>query len=136
MCAPNRVDYLEIPLDYDNYQAGYYSPEQALASACLTRAISDSVGWVYSPGSGTTPAEKAEIVLEAREWISSERETEYSFLHICDILHLDAELVRGQLIELRNASPYDLQQLSERLSGYRSDSVGRSRFRRKRRSRK
>ena len=83
-----------IPVaDYPTHPSPPRRPEHALMQAVLECALDDLV----APGS--THNRHAALIREAaKDWFCDDhREWAFSFLSICDALHLDASAVRKQL---------------------------------------
>jgi hypothetical protein len=73
-------------------------PERQLAVAVLSQAADDLQKFRYARSSAGYS-----LYADARKWITSnDRKWPYSFLNLCDALHLAADVVRAEL--LRNTS--------------------------------
>jgi hypothetical protein len=79
-------------------QSGKVCPERKLAVAVFSQAANDLWKFRHSRrGAGYS------LYADARNWITSnDRKWPYSFLNLCDALHLAADVVRAEL--LRNTS--------------------------------
>ena len=73
-------------------------PERQLAVAVLSRAADDLRKFRYARrGSGYS------LYADARNWITSnDRKWPYSFLNLCDALHLAADVMRSELLGNRS----------------------------------
>ena len=80
----------------DGYQSGSSKicPERKLAVAVFSQAENDLQKFRYARrGAGYS------LYVDARNWITSnDRKWPYSFLNLCDILHLAADAVRAELL--------------------------------------
>jgi hypothetical protein len=82
----------------DERQSGEVCPERKLAVAVFSQAANDLQKFRYARrGAGYS------LYADARNWIASnDRLWPYSFLNLCDALHLAADVVRAELF--RNTS--------------------------------
>ena len=76
-------------------------PERKLAVAVLSQAADDLQKFRYARrGAGYS------LYADARKWIASnDRLWPYSFLNLCDVLHLAADVIRAELIGNRSGHP-------------------------------
>jgi hypothetical protein len=76
-------------------------PGRKLAVAVLSQAANDLLKFRYARrGAGYS------LYTDARKWIASnDRLWPYSFLNLCDVLHLAAEVIRAELIGSRSDHP-------------------------------
>jgi hypothetical protein len=78
----------------DDRQSGKVCPEQKLAVAIFSQAADDLRKFRYARrGAGYS------LYADARNWITSDdRKWPYSFLNLCDVLHLTADAIRAELL--------------------------------------
>jgi hypothetical protein len=83
----------------DERQSGEVCPERQLAVAVLSQAADDLRKFRYvRRGSGYS------LYADARNWIASnDRLWPYSFLNLCDALHLAADVMRAELLGHRSS---------------------------------
>jgi len=76
-------------------------PERQLAVAVLSQAADDLRKFRYARrGSGYS------LYADARNWITSnDRKWPYSFLNLCDVLHLAADAIRAELLGSTSGHP-------------------------------
>ena len=86
----------------DDRQSGKVCPERKLAVAVFSQAANDLWKFRHARrGAGYS------LYADARNWIASnDRLWPYSFLNLCDVLHLTADVIRAEL--LGNASRHSL----------------------------
>jgi len=85
----------------DERQSGEVCPERQLAVAVLSQAADDLRKFRYARrGSGYS------LYADARNWITSnDRKWPYSFLNLCDVLHLAADAIRAELLGSTSGHP-------------------------------
>ena len=87
----------------DGYQSGSSKicPERKLAVAVFSQAENDLQKFRYARrGTGYS------LYVDARNWITSnDRKWPYSFLNLCDILHLAADAIRAELLGNTSGHP-------------------------------
>jgi hypothetical protein len=78
----------------DERQSGEVCPERKLAVAVFSQAANDLQKFRYARrGAGYS------LYADARKWIASnDRLWPYSFLNLCDALHLAADVIRAELL--------------------------------------
>ena len=78
----------------DDRQSGKVCPEQKLAVAIFSQAADDLRKFRHAQrGAGYA------LYADARNWITSnDRKWPYSFLNLCDVLHLTADAIRTELL--------------------------------------
>jgi len=83
----------------DERQSGEVCPERQLAVAVLSQAADDLQKFRYArSGAGYS------LYADARKWIASnDRLWPYSFLNLCDALHLAADVMRAELLGNRSS---------------------------------
>jgi hypothetical protein len=83
----------------DERQSGAVCPERQLAVAVLSQAADDLQKFRYAQsGAGYS------LYADARKWIASnDRLWPYSFLNLCDALHLAADVMRAELLGNRSS---------------------------------
>ena len=76
-------------------------PERKLAVAVLSQAANDLLKFRYARrGAGYS------LYTDARKWIASnDRLWPYSFLNLCDVLHLAADVIRAELLGKTSGHP-------------------------------
>ena len=81
--------------------SGNVCPERKLAVAVLSQATDDLQTFRHAQrGAGYS------LYADARKWIASnDRLWPYSFLNLCDVLHLAADVIRAELIGSRCDHP-------------------------------
>jgi hypothetical protein len=92
-----------IPSSKDGRQDGLNEvcPERKLAAAVVRRAKNDMKRF-RSQRRETGRS----LYVDARNWIvSNDRSWPYSFLNLCDALHLQADLIRAELLGERTLYP-------------------------------
>jgi hypothetical protein len=76
-------------------------PEQKLAVAVFSQAANDLLEFRYARRGASHS-----LYADARKWIASnDRLWPYSFLNLCDALHLGADVIRAELIGNRSSRP-------------------------------
>ena len=76
-------------------------PERKLAAAVFCQAANDLQKFRYE-GHETG----CSLYADARNWIaSSDRLWPYSFLNLCDVLHLTADVIRAELLGTTSGHP-------------------------------
>ena len=78
----------------DDRQFGKVCPERKLAVAVFSQAANDLRKFRHARrGAGYS------LYADARNWITSnDRKWPYSFLNLCDVLHLTADAIRAELL--------------------------------------
>jgi hypothetical protein len=78
----------------DDRQSGKVCPERKLAVAVFSQAANDLRKFRHARrGAGYS------VYADARNWITSnDRKWPYSFLNLCDVLHLAADAIRAELL--------------------------------------
>jgi hypothetical protein len=86
----------------DERQFGEVCPERKLAVAVFSQAANDLQKFRYAQrGAGYS------LYADARKWIASnDRLWPFSFLNLCDALHLAAGVIRVELLGNRSHHPY------------------------------
>ena len=84
----------------DDGQSGKVCPERELAVAVFSQAANDLRKFRHARrGPGYS------LYADARKWITSnDRKWPYSFLNLCDVLHLAAEAIRAELLGNKSGS--------------------------------
>jgi len=82
-------------------RSGKVCPERTLAVAVFSQAATDLQKFRHARrGPGYS------LYADARKWIASnDRLWPYSFLNLCDALHLSADVIRDELIGNRSGHP-------------------------------
>jgi hypothetical protein len=76
-------------------------PERKLAAAVFCQATNDLQKFRYE-----RRETGCSLYADARNWIASnDRSWPYSFLNLCDALHLEADFVRAELLGERSSHP-------------------------------
>jgi hypothetical protein len=85
----------------DDRQSGKVCPERKLAVAVFSQAASDLRKFRHARrGAGYS------LYADARNWIASnDRKWPYSFLNLCDALHLAADAIRTELLGNTSGHP-------------------------------
>ena len=85
----------------DDRQSGKVCPEQKLAVAIFSQAADDLRKFRYARrGAGYA------LYADARNWITSnDRKWPYSFLNLCDALHLAADVIPAELLGNTSGRP-------------------------------
>jgi len=85
----------------DPRQSGKICPERKLAVAVLSQTANDLRKFRYARrGVGYS------LYADARNWIASrDRLWPYSFLNLCDVLHLTADVIRAELLGTTSGHP-------------------------------
>jgi len=85
----------------DDRQSGKICPERKLAVAVFSQAANDLRKFRHARrGAGYS------LYADARNWITSnDRKWPYSFLNLCDVLHLAADAIRVELLGNTSGHP-------------------------------
>jgi hypothetical protein len=99
-CSQSK-DVISPSKDASQSRSGKVCPERKLAVAVLSQAADDLQKFRYTRrGAGSL------LYADARKWIASnDRLWPYSFLNLCDALHLAADVIRAELIGNRSGHP-------------------------------
>ena len=99
-CAPSK-DVTSAPEDDCQSASSKVCPERKLAVAVFSQAASDLREFRYARrGAGYS------LYSDARKWITSnDRKWPYSFLNLCDALHLAADAIRAELLGKASGHP-------------------------------
>jgi len=85
----------------DDRQSSKVGPERKLAAAVFSQATNDLRKFRYARRSAGYS-----LYADARKWITSnDRLWPYSFLNLCDVLHLAADVIRAELLGYTSGHP-------------------------------
>jgi len=99
-CSQSK-DVISPAKEVSQSRSGKVCPERKLAVAVLSQAANDLQKFRYARRGPGYP-----LYADAHKWIASnDRLWPYSFLNLCDALHLAANVIRDELIGNRSGHP-------------------------------
>src|SRR5947199_7943340 len=98
----NHNDVIDVKAFVFSPQPPALSPEKAMAGSVLRQAAYDLRRF-----RGATSGVERELYLDAYDWVSADDFSwPYSFVNICQSLHLSPEVARRELLEDASLGPF------------------------------